>query len=55
METETERALRAAWNNYVFARAGLAPGAGMQLVSESDAFDKLSDAYHALTAKWDER
>jgi hypothetical protein len=44
----TTDTLRAAWNGYVFARHGIAPGAGMTAVSEPEAFDALSKATHAV-------
>jgi hypothetical protein len=47
--------MRAAWNNYVFARMGMPPGpGGVAMVSEEDAFDKLSVAFRELTAMWDD-
>lgn len=60
-EFEAERAkpicerMRSAWNTYVYARAGMAPGVGMQVVPEDIAWEALSSAFHDLTALWDEQ
>jgi hypothetical protein len=45
--------LRAAWNNYAFARAGIAPGAGMAVLPEPKAWEVLSATFQAFTASWD--
>jgi hypothetical protein len=50
--TKTEN-LRAAWNAYVFARAGMAPGAGMKITPEPVAYEALTTAIHSLLdAEW---
>jgi hypothetical protein len=41
--------LSRAWNEFVFSRAGLPPGAGMQVVPEQHAYEALRDAMLALT------
>lgn len=47
--------LARAWNEFVFARQGLAPGAGMPVVSEQEAYDALKVAVMAVVdAAWDE-
>jgi hypothetical protein len=53
--TEAESKFGHAWNAYVFARASMAPGAGMAIVSEPDAWEALSEAMSALTTEWNER
>jgi hypothetical protein len=52
MEDELAR-LREAWNSYVFARRGIAPGAGMAVMPESECWETLSAAFNAFTATWD--
>jgi hypothetical protein len=45
--------VRTAWNGYVFARAGKAPGLGMPKISEPEAFDILSAAVNAFLDGWE--
>lgn len=42
----------AAWNNYVFARSGMAPGAGMRVVPEPEAWEALSATFRAFSDAW---
>jgi hypothetical protein len=53
--TEAEAKFGEAWNAYVFARGGMAPGAGMAVVPEPAAWEALGDAFRELTHEWDER
>jgi hypothetical protein len=54
-KSNAEAAMRQAWNNYVFARSGMAPGPGMSIMREQDAFDALSCAMSDLTLEWENR
>jgi hypothetical protein len=45
--------LRSAWNGYVYARAGSAPGLGIPKLSEPEAFDILSAAVNAFLESWE--
>ncbi len=53
--TKIEETMSAAWNRYVFARAGQPAGYGMAVESEPVAFAALSEAFFTLTSEWDER
>lgn len=53
MDMTTIERLRAAWNSYVFGRAGMAEGHGMEVRSEQDTFEALTAALQAFMAEWD--